>query len=207
MMQSHEAAVNYMMPLGLHHIFAGEHHYGPEPWYNMLNVRQDWLPVYYHKADSAGIGFNRSSTGSNATAHYPDSLCQLYGNIKTCPEKYLLWFHHVPWTYRMKNNRTLWDELCNSYDKGVQKVRFFQQVWDKMEPHVDTRRFKDVQTKLKIQSRDAVWWKDACLLYFQTFSRLPIPYELERPIHTLEDMMNFKLKISNYECPTAGFSK
>lgn len=207
MMESREAAVNYMMPLGLHHIFAGEHHYGPEPWYDVPGARRDWMPPYYHQADKMGIGFDRSKRGSDAVAQYPDSLCRLYGNVSTCPEKYLLWFHHLPWTHRMQSGRTLWDELCYAYDEGVRQARSFQKIWDKAEPYVDARRFKEVQAKLRIQSRDAVWWKDACLLYFQTFSQRPIPYELERPVHSLEDMMNFKLKISMYECPPAGFSK
>lgn len=207
MLQSREAVVNYMMPLGLHHQFAWGHHYGPEPWCKVPGARADWLPSYYHKADKAGVGFDRSGTGSNAVSQYPDSLCRVYDDRVTCPEPYLLWFHHVPWQHRMKSGRTLWDELCYTYDKGVQQVRRFQQVWDRAEPFVDARRFREVQSKLKIQSRDAVWWKDACLLYFQTFSDLPIPAHLERPVHELEDMKRFRLEISNYECPASGFNK
>ena len=188
MMQSREAVVNYMMPLGLHHLFAWGHHYGPEPWCNVPGARPDWLPSYYHKADSVGLGFNRSSTGSNATAQYFQPLHDMFNNTATCDERYLLWFHHVPWDYRMKSGSTLWNELCYYYDAGVQAVREFQKTWDRIESYIDAERFAHVQARLRIQARDAVWWKDACLLYFQTFSQRPIPYELERPIHNLNEL-------------------
>ena len=202
MLDSHEAVVNYMMPLGLHHIFAWGHHYGPEPWCNIPGARPDWLPSYYHRADKQGIGFDRSSKGSNAVAQYPENLSKQYDNISTCPEEYLLWFHHVPWNYRMKSGRILWDELCYHYDNGVRQVRDFQKIWDAAEKYIDAERFHEVQSALKIQARDAVWWKDACLLYFQKFSSMPIPYEIERPIHELKDLQKIHLPISNYECPT-----
>ena len=202
MLDSHEAVVNYMMPLGLHHIFAWGHHYGPEPWCSIPGARPDWLPSYYHRADKQGIGFDRSSKGSNAVAQYPENLSKQYDNISTCPEEYLLWFHHVPWNYRMKSGRILWDELCYHYDNGVRQVRDFQKIWDAAEKYIDAERFHEVQSALKIQARDAVWWKDACLLYFQKFSSMPIPYEIERPIHELKDLQKIHLPISNYECPT-----
>lgn len=202
MMQSREAVVDYMMPLGLHHLFAWGHHYGPEPWCDIPGARPDWMPSYYHKADKAGIGFDRSHTGSNATAQYPDSLCHLYDDINTCPDEYLLWFHHAPWNHTMQSGRTLWDELCYRYDKGVQQVRSFQRIWDLTENYIDTERFKDVQSRLKIQARDAVWWKDACLLYFMEYSGMRIPYDIERPIHELDDLKQVKLPIDNHECPT-----
>lgn len=199
LLASHEAVVDYMMPLGLHHIFAFGHHYGPEPWCDVPGARPDWLPSYYHKADKNGIGFDRSSTGSNATAQYHAPLNGLYDNVSTCPENLLLWFHHVPWTHRMKSGRSLWDELCLAYDRGVHEARSFQIIWDSLEKQIDLQRFADVQSKLKIQTRDAVWWKDACLLYFQEFSGLPIPYDLERPVHELDRMKKFKIDITNYE--------
>lgn len=202
MLDSHEAVVNYMMPLSLHHIFAWGHHYGPEPWCSIPGARPDWLPSYYHRADKQGIGFDRSSKGSNAVAQYPETLAKQYDNIDTCPEEYLLWFHHVPWSHRMKSGRSLWDELCHHYDNGVRQVRDFQKIWDAAEKYIDAERFHEVQSKLKIQARDAVWWKDACLLYFQEFSGMPIPYEIERPIHELKDLQKVHLPISNYECPT-----
>ncbi|WP_373828654.1 alpha-glucuronidase [Bacteroides heparinolyticus] len=201
MLRSHEAAVDYMMPLGLHHIFAWGHHYGPEPWCNVPGARPDWMPSYYHRAGANGIGFDRSHTGSHATAQYPDSLCRLYDDPSTCPEQYLLWFHHLPWNHRMKSGRTLWDELCHRYDSGVQQVKEFQKTWDRVESLIDAERFRDVQSRLKTQLRDAVWWKDACLLYFQEFSKLPIPYGIERPIHELEELKKIVLPISNFECP------
>lgn len=201
MLQSREAIIDYMMPLGLHHIFAWGHHYGPEPWCTVPGARPDWLPSYYHKADRNGIGFDRSSRGSNAVAQYPDSLARQYDDLRTCPEQYLLWFHHVPWTHKMNSGRTLWDELCLHYDRGVQQVRLFQKYWDKAEKYIDEQRFKEVQSALKTQVRDAVWWKDACLLYFQQYSGLPIPDEVERPIHELDELKKVHLPITNFECP------
>lgn len=203
--ESREAVVDYMMPLGLHHIFAWGHHYGPEPWCDIPGARPDWLPPYYHRADSIGLGFDRSSTGSHATGQYHSPLREQLDNLNTCPENLLLWFHHVPWNHQMKSGRTLWAELCYVYNRGVSKTRNFQKVWDSVERYIDPQRFRDVQHRLKIQARDAVWWRDACLLYFQQFSRQPIPYELERPVHELEDMMKFKLNITNFECPPSGF--
>lgn len=207
MTDSRETVVDYMMPLGLHHLFAWGHHYGPEPWCRQEGARADWLPSYYHKADTQGIGFDRSSTGTRATMQYPDTLAQTYDRLATCPEKYLLWFHHVSWDHRMRDGRTLWEELCHKYDDGVKRVRNMQRTWDRMQRFVDPQRFAAVQRKLRTQARDAVWWKDACLLYFQTFSHKPIPDEVERPVHNLDDMMRFHLDIGNEECPEAGFNK
>ncbi len=198
MLSSRETAVDYMMPLGLHHIFAFGHHYGPEPWCNINGARPDWMPWYYHNADSIGIGFDRTITGSNAVSQYFPPLNNIYGNIETCPENLILWFHHVPWDYKMKDGRTLWDELCSKYDTGVQQVREYQKVWDRMESYVDNQRFTEVQTKLKIQAKDAVWWKDACLLYFQTYSGKPIPYDIERPIHNLDELKLIKLDMKHH---------
>ncbi len=198
MLSSWETAVNYMMPLGLHHIFAWDHHYGPEPWCEIPGARPDWLPPYYHNASKEGIGFDRTTSGSNAVSQYCSPLSETYNNLETCPEELLLWFHHVPWDHRMKNGRTLWDELSYRYDGGVQQVRDFQKLWDRMEPYVDSERFSQVQSRLRIQSRDAVWWKDACLLYFQTFSGMPIPYEIERPVHELEELKQIKLDLKHH---------
>jgi alpha-glucuronidase len=190
MLESRETAVNYMMPLGLHHIFAANDHYGPGPWWAPKTVRKDWTPPYYHQADTMGIGFDRTHTGSNAVSQYQEPLCSQYNNVKTCPEIYLLWFHHLPWNHKMKSGRTLWDEVCCHYDKGLQQVRLYQKVWDRVQPFVDPARFRDVQIKLRDQCRNAQVWKDACLLYFQQYSRLPIPYDLERPVHALNDLIN-----------------
>ncbi|MBS5906672.1 MAG: alpha-glucuronidase [Dysgonomonas mossii] len=197
MLSSRETIVDYMMPLGLHHIFAEDHHYGPEPWLSQA-AREDWTSVYYHKADTIGLGFNRTTTGSDAVSHYFPPLNNIYNDISTCPENLLLWFHHVPWNYKMNDGKTMWDALCYKYDSGVQQVREYQKVWDRMEQYIDSRRFEEVQSKLKIQARDAVWWRDACLLYFQTFSKKPIPYDLERPIYELDDLMKIKLDMKHH---------
>jgi len=198
MLTSREAAVDYMMPLGLHHIFAGGHHYGPEPWGDYKGGRPDWSPVYYHQADEKGLGFDRTKTGSNAVSQYFPPLNDIYGNIKTTPENLILWFHHVPWDYKMKDGKTLWEELSYKYDTGVKNVRDYQKVWDKIQPYIDGERFSDVQDKLKIQAKDAVWWKDACLLYFQTYSKRPIPSDIEKPVHELEDLKKIKLNMGHH---------
>ena len=207
MLSSREACVNYMMPLGIHHIFAGTHHYGPEPWYSPKGVRVDWTPPYYHKADSIGMGFDRTLTGSANVKQYPDELCRLYNDINTCPENLLAWFHHVPWDHKMKSGRTFWDELCHKYDDGVREARQFLTVWDAMQPYVDQQRFLEVQHKLRIQARDAEWWRDACLLYFQTFSKRPIPQDMDHPVHNLDEMMQFNIPIGMYENPKCGYSR
>jgi alpha-glucuronidase len=186
------------MPLGLHHLFAWGHHYGPEPWCYIPGARPDWLPRYYHNASEKGIGFNRTRSGSKAVDQYFPPLNDIYNNINTCPEEYLLWFHHAPWDHTMKSGRTLWDEMAYKYQEGVDSVRNFQKIWDRMEPYVDAQRFQHVQSRLKIQSRDAIWWRDAIMLYFQTYSGLPIPYELERPIHELEDLKEIKLDMLHH---------
>lgn len=207
MLASREACVSYMMPLGIHHIFAGNHHYGPEPWYAPRGVRADWTPPYYHKADSIGLGFDRTLTGSANVKQYPDELCRLYNDINTCPENLLAWFHHVPWDHKMKSGRTFWDELCHKYNDGVHEARRFLAIWDAIQPYVDAQRFEEMQRKLRIQARDSEWWRDACLLYFQTFSKRPIPQDVEHPVHNLDEMMRFRIPISMYENPESGYNK
>jgi len=194
MLESREAAVNYMMPLGLHHIFAANEHYGPGPWWAPKGVRKDWTPPYYHQADSFGIGFDRTKTGSNAVSQYHEPLNSRFSDLNTCPENELLWFHHLPWDYKMKSGRTLWDEICLHYDTGVKQVREFQNEWDKVEPFVDAERFGQVQSKLRAQISNAIVWKDACTLYFQTFSKMPIPYDLERPQNDLDVLIEKDLR-------------
>jgi len=194
MLESREAAVNYMMPLGLHHIFSANEHYGPGPWWAPARVRKDWTPPYYHKADTLGIGFDRTQSGSNAVNQYHEPLNSQFSDLNTCPEIYLLWFHHLPWDYKMKNGRTLWDDICYHYEIGLQQVREFQKTWDKTEPYVDKERFTLVQSKLRTQCINAQVWKDGCLLYFQHFSHRPIPYDLERPVNNLNDLMEIDTK-------------
>ncbi len=189
MLDSREAAVNYMMPLGFHHIMSANGHYGPGPWWAPARVRADWTPPYYHQASTNGVGFDRTKTGSDAVDQYHEPLASLYNNPKTCPDIYLLWFHHLPWNFKMKSGLTLWDEIAYHYDKGVKQVRQFQKTWDRVEDYVDSTRFKDVQRKLRAQSINAVLWKDACLLYFQQFSNMPIPYDIERPVNNLDEII------------------
>ena len=189
MLESREAAVNYMMPLGLHHIMSANGHYGPGPWWAPKGMRADWTPPYYHQANVDGIGFDRTTKGSDAVSQYHEPLASQFNDPSKCPDDLLLWFHHLPWNFKMKNGRTLWDELCYRYDKGVNEVRSFQKVWDKVEPYVDSSRFTNVQRKLREQSLNAVLWKDACLQYFQNFSHMPIPYDIERPVNNLNDIM------------------
>lgn len=202
MMESREAVVDYMMPLGLHHIFAWGHHYGPEPWCEVPGARADWLPSYYHQADKEGLGFNRSRSGSDAVSQYPDSLARVFDSLEQCSEEYLLWFHHVKWSQKLRSGRSLWDELCYKYQKGVDEVRAFQRVWKEMQPYVDAERYQAVAERLDIQAHDAVWWKDACLEYFRTFSKQPYPKGVEPPVFTLKELKKVKLPISNYEPPT-----
>ncbi|MBQ5351094.1 MAG: alpha-glucuronidase, partial [Bacteroidaceae bacterium] len=198
MMDSREAVVNYMMPLGLHHLFAWTHHYGPEPWCEIPGARADWLPSYYHKASEDGIGFDRSSKGTNAVSQYHEPLSTQFDNVSTCPDEYLLWFHHLPWDYKMQNGETLWSALCHKYDKGVKQVRNYQVVWDGLEKYVDADRFKHVQSKLRRQAHDAVWWRDACLLYFQQYSKMPLPSDVERPVKDLDEYKQIKFRWSHH---------
>jgi alpha-glucuronidase len=189
MLESREAAVNYMMPLGLHHLFSANDHYGPGVWWAPARTRTDWTPPYYHKAETAGVGFDRTKKGSDAVGQYHEPLASLYNDPQTCPENLLLWFHHLSWDHKMKNGRTLWQELCYKYDKGVQQVRGFQKTWDRMEGYVDSTRFHSVQRRLRSQLTNAILWKDGVLQYFQLFSRQPIPYDIERPVNNLDEII------------------
>ena len=202
LLRSREAVVDYMMPLGLHHLFAFGHHYGPEPWCDLEGARPDWLPKYYHRADRVGLGFDRSSRGSNAVAQYPDSLCRVLDDVATCPEQFLLWFHHVPWTHRMHSGRTLWQELCAAYVRGVGSVDSFARTWEAARPYVRPEMYDAVSANLRIQARDARWWRDACLQYFAQFSGMPLPPGVPEPGHTLDSLMRVKLPITNFECPS-----
>lgn len=169
MLRSREACVDYMMPLGLHHIFKFDHHMGPEPDGFKAEYPIEWCPVYYHKADSVGIGFNRSSSGTNATAQYREPYHTLYDHIATCPERYLLWFHHVPWDYRMRSGRTLWEELQYHYQQGVDEVDDFLSIWKEARPYIDPQRWQEVDDLLHFQQQDAREWQRVCTGYFKTF--------------------------------------
>jgi alpha-glucuronidase len=185
MLSSRDIMVQFSNPLGLHHIMGTGHHYGPAPWVKELN-RPEWNPVYYHKADSAGIGFDRTSTGSNALSQYFPEVRKQWENKNTIDEKYLLWFHHVPWNFTTKSGRSLWNELCYQYYTGAAAVKQMQQNWIGLKNFVDEERFSQVNELLAIQHEEAIWWRNACLLYFQTYSRQPIPTNYEQPDKTLE---------------------
>ena len=177
MMTSREACVNYMMPLGLHHIFKFDHHYGPEPDGFIASYPLEWCPVYYHKADAQGVGFDRSSKGTDAVGQYPKPYRSLYDNIETCPEEYLLWFHHVPWTYKMKSGSTLWQELCMKYNMGVAMVEVYRDFWHTsakqyMKGH--EQEWQHTDSLLNVQLENAKEWRNTCLKYFQTFSKMKI---------------------------------
>ncbi len=187
MCDTREAVVNYMMPLGIHHIFAGNHHYGPEPWYAPRGVRADWTPPYYHKADSLGMGFDRTATGSNNLAQYPAKIRKKYD---TAPE-YLLYFHHISW-------ESVWNLLCSKYDAGVKQAEGFAETWKAMKEYVDPERYQSQQRKFDRQAMDAWWWRDACLLYFQTFSKMPLPDDSPKPRFNLEDLQKYTLRMDNY---------
>jgi alpha-glucuronidase len=189
MLESWPAVVDYMTPLGLHHIMGTGHHYGPAPWVSELS-RPEWNPVYYHRADKQGIGFDRTRSGSNAVSQYFPPLDEIFNDPTKTPEKFLLWFHHLPWDYKMDSGRTLWDELVYRYNRGVNTVREMQKTWASLKGRIDEQRYRDVEAFLAIQEKEAVWWRDACLLYFQTFSGLPIPKQYEQPAHTLEYYKN-----------------
>lgn len=185
MLMSRETLVNYMTPLGLHHIMGTGHHYGPAPWVNNAG-RADWNPVYYHRADSIGIGFDRTASGSNALSQYEPEVREKWESLSTCPDEYVLWFHHVSWNYIMRSGRTLWNELCYRYYSGTDSVKWMQHQWDHLEKYIDEERFKQVKMFLNIQEKEAEWWRNACLLYFQTFSKKPIPAAYEQPDKTLD---------------------
>lgn len=185
LLESREAEVNFEMPLGLAHLMATGHHYGPGPWVDNLK-RADWNPVYYHRADAQGIGFDRTATGSNAVAQYAPPVGHFFADLKTCPDEYLLWFHHLPWDYTMRSGRSLWDEICLHYQHGVDQARGFEKTWDSLKGAIDDERFTHVQSLLKRQEKDAKTWRDACTQYFQTFSKRPLPQGVEPPEHPLE---------------------
>lgn len=191
MLPSREHCVNYMTPLGLHHIMGWHHHYGPAPWIKDKH-RADWTSVYYHRADENGIGFDRTASGSNATAQYFPEVNKYFSSLETCPEKYLLWFHHLPWDYKMKSGNTLWNEIVNHYYSGVEGVRKMRKDWNSLENKIDEQRFNHVKMLLNIHEKEAIWWRNACVQYFQTFSKLPIPDNFEKPDKTLEYYMSLE---------------
>ena len=194
MMGSREAVVNYMTPLGLHHLMATGHHYGPGPWVADL-ARPEWNPTYYHKADAQGIGFDRGATGSDAVAQYAPYWANTWGDAKTTPPELLLWFHHLPWDYQVGTGRTLWDELVHRYDGGVQAVVDMRRRWDALKGLIDPLRHADVAARLAVQEREARWWRDASIAYFQSLNHLPLPPGVLAPA----------LPLAAYEARTSSF--
>ncbi|MET0716777.1 MAG: alpha-glucuronidase family glycosyl hydrolase [Pseudoxanthomonas sp.] len=185
MMGSRQAAVDYMTPLGLHHLMGRGHHYGPGPWVQG-GPRADWTSVYYHRADEEGIGFDRSASGSNAVAQYFPPVAREFGDVRSTPEDFLLWFHHLPWNYRTRSGRPLWDELVFRYTRGVDYIRAMRATWYGLAPYVDTERHAQVAAFLGIQEQEAQWWRDASIAYFQTFARRPLPAGFAAPARTLD---------------------
>ncbi|MBN2356878.1 alpha-glucuronidase [candidate division KSB1 bacterium] len=185
MLSSREITVNYMTPLGLHHIMGWENHYGPAPWIKD-KVREDWTSVYYHRADERGIGFDRSATGSDAVSQYAEPVRNRFASVDSCPDALLLWFHHLNWNDRMKSGEILWDALCRRYYDGARSVTRMRKEWDTLRGELDAKIFTHVERMLAIQEKEAVWWRNACVLYFQTFSGLPIPDDLPKPDKSLQ---------------------
>jgi len=193
LMTSREAVVNYEMPLGLHHLFAGSH-YEPMPW--EVAIREDWSPRYYHKADSTGIGFDRTMSGSKNTHMYHEPLASVYESLETCPENLLLWFHHLPWDYKLSSGSTLWDGICQHYDDGISQIEQYQKTWEGLKPYVSESIYNEVAGKLIKQHNDAEWWRDACVGYFQKSSKRDLPQGV-RPINIPIDTLMKKVLVSD----------
>jgi alpha-glucuronidase len=184
MLDSREAVVDYMTPLGLAHLMGSDHHYGPAPWVADLG-RPDWNPVYYHRADQRGIGFDRSPSGSNAVGQYAPQLQRQWGKVGTTPERHLLWFHRVGWNHRMRSGRTLWSELLHRYDRGVSEVGNMREQWSSLAGEIDPERHQQVAAFLAIQEQEAMWWRDASMAYWQQVARRPLPTGVRPPAHPL----------------------
>jgi len=183
--ESREAGINYRMPLGLTHLYAQGHHYGPAPWL-AESGRPDWTAVYYHKADKQGIGFDRTQAGSNAIEQYHPPVTETFGDLGKVPEKFLLWFHHLSWDYEMDSGRSLWHELVHKYDRGVQQVGEMQKRWERVSDLIDNERHTRVASLLKVQLKDAIRWRDSVLSYFQSVNGLPFPEGSREPEHDLD---------------------
>ncbi len=200
MCDSREHVVDYMMPMGLHHLFAFGHHYGPQPWCDPAGARPDWLPKYYHRADKNGIGFDRTkATGSGATTQYPSQDAEMLENVVTCPEKYLLWFHHLDWNHKLPSGETVWEALNRHYDAGVEGVAAMRKTWQNLEGITNPEIYKDIESRLLTQHKDAIWWRDGCLEYFGNIAGFK-PTKLS--MHSLQEMIPVELGIDNYTNPT-----
>ena len=191
MLKSHKILVNYMTPLGLHHIMARSHHWGPGPWVTG-GGREDWTATYYHKASEEGIGFDRTEKGSNALVQYASEWKTAWGDADSISLDYLLWFHRVSWDKKLKTGNTLWNEMALRYQKGVEGARWMQKEWAGLEGKIDEQRFEHISSFFRIQVSEAAWWRDSCLLYFQQFSKMPLPTGVQKPKHDLDYYLNFK---------------
>jgi alpha-glucuronidase len=191
MLRSREAVVDYMTPLGLAHLMGTGHHYGPAPWVDDLE-RAEWNPYYYHRAAEDGIGLDRTGSGSDAVAQYAPPVARRFADLAAVPDAYLLWFHRLPWDHRVRSGRTLWEELVAHYDRGIAEVAAMQAGWATLEPFVDAERFAKTTRLLEIQAREARWWRDACIAYFQSRSGLPLPRGVAEPEHSLKHYMNLR---------------
>lgn len=187
MQQSLPTYISYTYPLGLHHMMGESHHYGPEPWLSKAG-RPDWTSIYYHRADSAGLGFDRTGKLSSALKLYSKEINDTWGNVEKCDLNYLMWFHHVAWSKKLSTGNSLWDELCLRYYDGPKQVKGIQEKWASLEKHIDSETFKSVSGRLKIQEKEAIWWRDACILYFQEYSKMPLPKSLTPPTRTLDEV-------------------
>lgn len=187
MMRSREIYVNYTSPFGLHHVMGEGHHFGPEPWVENA-PRPDWTALYYHRADEKGIGFDRTAKGSHALAQYPEKLARVYANEDTCPLPFLLWFHHVAWNRKLSNGKVFWNEFVKSFYEGAEQVKGLQAEWALVKSHVPAETFRNVEARLNTQYKEALWWRDASVLYFQTFSKMPVPAPYKAPERTLEEI-------------------
>jgi len=187
LIESRENYVNFTTPLGLHHIMGQGIHFGPEPWL-IKSDRPDWASAYYHRADTLGIGFDRTKKGSEALLLYTQEVQNQWNDPAKTPLPYLLWFHHVGWKTKLSTGNTLWDELCTRYYTGLQSVKDMRKEWNSVKPNIDKEIFEDVAGRLAVQEREAIWWRDACVLYFQQYSKMPIPAQFPKPERSLEEV-------------------
>jgi alpha-glucuronidase len=187
MMESREIYTNYTNPLGVHHVMGESHHFGPEPWVEKA-PRPDWTALYYHRADTVGIGFDRTEKGSNSLAQYHPELRAKYADINTIQPEFLLWFHHAPWTHKLQNGKTVWDEMVSRYYEGVKSVEKMQKDWGSLKGKIDKEIFENVEARLKTQLKEAHWWRDASVLYFQKFSKMPVLSPYQKPTRTFEEV-------------------
>ncbi len=206
LLASREAVLNYSMPLGLHHIMATNHHQGPGPWVDSLS-RADWNPTYYHRADAQGVGFDRTATGSNALGQYAPEVASRWADLATCPDEFLLWFHHLPWDYKMRSGKTLWAEIALHYQAGIDSVRGWEKSWSTLRGAIDDERFIATQKLLSRQEHEARIWRDACTQYFATFAKLPLPSEYEKPEHPLDFYRKLRAPFTAANTPSVSAPK